>query len=205
MQWESTSNDTLARNTWFDKKPQQVACLPSKCDIYHAKRTLFYHILFLAHLLVLVDRDKLANNVVLPLEHLVPALQRLRLLWAEVLELVQRTVEILGQHLSIEAVASKTAGGVTASEVGIGASRAVKVPATRDIKDLTADGHEHGHVAFAVEGQQGSWGVGLEDGRGGVAGKSRRFAGLKEKVGGIGDDTKKYDVEGREQAAVDSY
>lgn len=180
--YEHICRNSRASNRTFAPPPPHhpsVSCQPSPhtsspyCD---------GDSLFLAQLLVLVDCDELADNVVLALEHVMPALQRLHLLRAEVLQLVQRTVEVLRQHVPVEAVAGQTTGSIAAGKVGVRASGAVEVPAAGDVKDLASDGHENRHVVLAVEGKQGPWVIGLEDRRRGVAGEGRRLAGLEEEV-----------------------
>lgn len=62
-------------------------------------------------------RNKLSNNQILLQESLFPALQVLQLLVIETLEIVEGTLEILGEHLFIEALACETASSVAAGKV----------------------------------------------------------------------------------------
>lgn len=125
--------------------------------------------------IVVGNRHKLANNVVLPGEGLLPALQGVHLAGSKTVERVQRAVQVLRQHVRVEAVAGQTAAGIATCKVGVRTAGAVEVAPVADVEDAAADGEEDGVAVFAVEGQQRSRGVGAEDlGRRAAGDRSRR-------------------------------
>lgn len=146
--------------------------------------------------------DQLADDQVLALEALLPAPQALHLLGAEALKRVQGSVEVLGQHLAVEAVAGEAAAGVAAGKVLVGAAGAVEVAARGDIEDTTAHGEVDGVAVEPIVGQQGARRVCLEDGGGGLARQLGRLARLEEQVGGVGRQEDEERVEGGREAGA---
>lgn len=148
----------------------------------------------------IAHRHQLADNLVLLVEPVLPALESLHLIRAEPLQRVQGPVQVLGQHVLVEAAAGKTAAGVTASKVGVRAAGAVEVAATRDIEDATADGKVDRLPVLSVEGEEGVRCVGLEDdcgrwGRQLGAGRGSR----EDHVGDVGQQAGEGDVQRNEQ------
>lgn len=125
---------------------------------------------------------QLANNQVLAEESLLPALQALHLLVPEPLERVKRAVEVLGQHVLVEAVAREATARIATSKVLVWTARPVEVAAAGDVEDAAPHGHVDGHVVRAVVGQQRARGEGAEDDGGRLARKRRWRRGLVEEV-----------------------
>lgn len=119
--------------------------------------------LLLLKLLEILHRHKLANNIILLRKPLLPAPQRIHLLSPQIRQRVQRPIQILSQHVLIEAPARKPAARIPTRKVCVRPARPVKVTTTGNVKDGAADGEEDGGAVFAVEGQQGVRVVGLED------------------------------------------
>ena len=61
--------------------------------------------------------NQLPYNKVLLQESLLPPLEILQLIGIQVLEVVKRALQILGEHLQVEALVGKTARGIPAGEV----------------------------------------------------------------------------------------
>lgn len=152
----------------------------------------------LLHRLVLLDADQPAHDVVLLLEPLLPAPQALHLGVAQPLEPVQVALQVLGEHVLVEAAAREPPRGVAPGKVAVGPAGAVEVPAAGDVEDAAADGEVDGAALLAGEGEEGRRGVGPEDGRrrrgrvlllGGPRGEDGR-------VECVGEDGEEDEVEG---------
>nr|POE89829.1 3-oxoacyl-[acyl-carrier-protein] reductase fabg [Quercus suber] len=124
--------------------------------------------------LVVPDRHQLADHQVLLSEPLLPAPQRFHLLPAQILQLIERALQVLGQHVLVEAPAGQPATRVSAGEVGIWTARAVEVAAGGDVEDLAAHGQIDGHAVGAVVGEELR---GREDAEDGGRGRGRQCHG----------------------------
>lgn len=178
-------------------------CKNCSAHLISAKYAFFYKSLLAAQRLKLLHRHKLANDVILLREPLLPPLQRVHLLGAQISQRVQRPIQILRQHVLVEAAARQATTGIPARKVLVGPAGAVKVAAARDVEDDAADGHVDGAVVGAVEGQEGVRVVGLEDDGGRLSGELRgRGFGEEGCVGCVEDDGDEEDVEGRDEAGA---
>jgi hypothetical protein len=107
---------------------------------------------------------QLADDKILFIEPLFPASQCIHLLGIQVLQRVERPIQIFGQHVLVEAAARQTSRGISASKVCVGAAGAVEVAAGGDIKDTAADGYVDWHVVEAIVGEERGRSEGAEDG-----------------------------------------
>lgn len=97
---------------------------------------------------------QLAHNKILAQELLLPVRQALHLVRAQPLEIVQRPLQVLCQHVLVEAVARQTPRRIAPCEIGIRPVGPVEVGARRDVKDAPAHGKVDWHAFCAVVGQQ---------------------------------------------------
>lgn len=118
----------------------------------------------LAHSLKLV---KVGNHKThLLVKSLNPSFQILHLLRRQIFTIIQRAIEVLGQHLLVEALTRQAPRGVPPRKILIRASRAVEVAPWGDVVDFAADGQVDGGVVLAVVLEQRARGECLEnDGR----------------------------------------
>lgn len=144
----------------------------------------------------LTDRHKRADDQVLAREPLLPALQGLELVPAQALQRVKRAVQVLGQHVLVEAPAGQAPRGVPAGEVLVGAAGAVEVPPGRDVEDAAPHGQVDRHAVLAVVGEQCAGREGAEDGGWWLLGDDGRRGGLEGDVEGVAQDEDQEDVEG---------
>ena len=107
--------------------------------------------------------SKATDLAYLLVEPLDPTLQVLQLLGAEILTIIKWTIEILGQHLLIEALTRETSRSITAGEVLVRSAGSVEVASAGHVVDFSLHGQVHGLTVFAVIGQQGPWCEGSED------------------------------------------
>jgi hypothetical protein len=149
-----------------------------------------------------VHGHQLAHNIVLFGEALLPALKGLHLVLAEALELVQGPVEVLGQHLLVEAAAGEATGGIATGKVGVGPAGPVKVAAARNVEDLAANGEEDLGTVLTVEGQERARRVRAEDG--GRCGRRQRRGrrSAEDGVARVGEDAEEDEVDGTKEAAA---
>jgi hypothetical protein len=109
-------------------------------------------------------RHQLSHNKVLFLESLFPTPQGIQLLSIQILQSVERSVQILGQHVLIKTTAGQASRRIAASEVCIGATRAIEVAAGCDVKDTATNREIDRHVVQAIVGEERGRGEGAEDG-----------------------------------------
>ena len=143
-------------------------------------------------------RHQLPHNQILLTKPLLPPPQSLHLLPTQVFQLIQRSLQILRQHIHIKRPTRKTATCVAAREVGVGSSRAVEVATWCDVKDAAADGEVDGGVVLAVVGEEGGWGEGFEDGGGwwGREGGGEGWGGPEAVVDQEGEEGEEDEVDG---------
>jgi hypothetical protein len=61
--------------------------------------------------------NQLPHNEILLQKPFLPSLQILQLVRTEILEIIQGSLQVLGEHILVEALERETAGGVAAGEV----------------------------------------------------------------------------------------
>ncbi|KIH92809.1 hypothetical protein SPBR_02672 [Sporothrix brasiliensis 5110] len=140
-----------------------------------------------------------AHDQVLAVKALLPALQGIQLLGREVVQRVQRPVEVLGQHGLVKRVRRQAAARIAAGKVFVGPAGAIEVAAGRDVKDAATDGQKHGATVLAVKGPEGVGGVGAEDGGRRVFGERRRRRRAEDAVESVEDDGGEEGVEGSDE------
>ena len=79
-----------------------------------------------------------------------PPIEVFELFAVQILALIQRPVEIFGQHLFVEALACETAGGVSAGEVLVGPAGAVEIAAGGYVVDFACGVGKGGLVGWSV-------------------------------------------------------
>lgn len=149
--------------------------------------------------LLIPHRHQLAHDEILVAELVLPPLERLELVGRQIRQLVERAVEVLGQHLLVEAAARESARRVPAGKVGVGPAGPVEAPAARDVKDAAPHGEVHGLVVLAVERQEGAWCEDLEDGGVGVGGGDVGRRRSEEGVSGPEEEAEEDEIEGGEK------
>lgn len=145
-----------------------------------------------------IHRDQSSNDIILLIEPLLPTLQRLHLIPSQILQLIQRPIQVLCQHILIEATARQSPAGIPSREVRVRTTRAVEVASARDIKYLAAHGEVHGSSVLAVVGEERVRGVGSEDDGRRRTRECCGCGGAEGEVDGVEDGGEEDDVEGRE-------
>lgn len=128
------------------------------------------------------DSYKLAHNEIFFKETLFPASQIFQLFSVKALELIQRSVQILCQHLFVEALACKSAAGITPGEVGIRPTGTVEIPPGGHVKDSTTDREVDGHAVKAIVREKLGRGKGPEDGRRRRSREGLRLGGFESPI-----------------------
>lgn len=95
-------------------------------------------------------RDGFSHLLIKPLN---PTLQILQLFGVQIGTIVERPVEVLGQHLLIEALAREPPGGISTREVLVGSAGTVEVAAAGHVVDFAAHRQVDWLVLGAVVGQ----------------------------------------------------
>lgn len=108
-------------------------------------------------------RHQSSHNKILPLKPLLPATQRLHLLCSQPIQRIQFCLQILRQHILIEATTRQSSTRVSARKVGVRAAGTVEVLARRDVEDSAADGKVDGWLCGAVVREQGWWCEGAKE------------------------------------------
>jgi hypothetical protein len=128
---------------------------------------------------------------------LLPALHGLHLLVTQVLERVQRSIEILGQHVLIEAATGQSSARIAACKVCIGAARAIEVAAARYVKDTTPDCQIYGHAIETIVWEELRRSKGAKHGRRWGAWECGWSRGLEAEVDEDGEEGEEDEVDGR--------
>ena len=128
------------------------------------------------------------NLLVEPLD---PTVQVLQLVLVQVHTVVQRSVEIDGQHLLVKTLTGKSPCGISPGEVLVWTAWAIEVPSRRHIVDLASDCEVNRPATFAVIFKQRARSVGLEDDWRWTFGKVNGRSGAETIIG-------EYDKEGEE-------
>src|SRR4051794_28523364 len=92
------------------------------------------------HLLLIPSSNKSPHNKVLLTEAVLPTLECLQLIAGKVCQSIKRAIQILGQHLLVEAPLRKAPRGIAARKVGIWPTWAVEVTAAGDVEHAAAHG-----------------------------------------------------------------
>jgi len=130
----------------------------------------------------LLECHQFPNDKILFVKSLNPTVQVLELFRRQVLAVVQRPVEVLGQHVLVEALAGQAPRRISAGKVLVRSPGAVEVAPAADVVDLASDGEVHGRVVLAAVFQERARRVGLEDDRGRAFGEHRRLLRLHAEV-----------------------
>lgn len=141
---------------------------------------------------------ELSDNQVLLQEALLPALQGLELLLVQVLECVKRSIEILGEHVLVEAAKGQPSACIASSKVGIGTSRTIEVSARCDVKNSATNGKIDGHSIKAIVWKELRRGKGPEDGRRRGAGEGLGLCGPEPEVHEEDEEREQEEVDWRE-------
>ena len=141
------------------------------------------------------DLDQPPNDQILLGKPLLPAPQGIPLLVGQVLQRIQRPVEVVRQHFLVEAAAGQAATGVAAGKVLVGPAGAVEVAAGTDVEDAATHGEIDGTGGGAVVGTELGRGEGAEEG-----GRGRGGEGGGEGEGGAGFEA---EVEEEEEEGED--
>lgn len=153
-------------------------------------------------LLLISSSNKPPHNKVLLTEALLPPLERLQLIPGKVRQSIKWAIQILGQHILVEAALRQTSRGIATRKVGVWPTGSVEVTAAGYVEDTPSHGKVDGGVVLAVEREQGSWGECLEDDSGFFFREGNRCLGLDECVDCVSEDAEQEDVEGGEDAVV---
>ena len=109
-----------------------------------------------------------------------PPIQILQLLRPQILAGIQRPIQILRQHLLIEALTRQSSRCISSREVFVGPAGTVEVAAGRDVVDFATDGEVDRGVVLAVVFEEGARGECLEDARAGLRGEGDGVGGAEE-------------------------
>lgn len=149
--------------------------------------------------LLLPDRHQPPNDQILALELLLPAIHGLHLLGAQVAQGVERPVEVLGQHVLVEAPAGQAAARIAAGKVLVGPAGAVELAAVADVEDAAAHGEVDGSAVLAVVGQERARGEVAEDDGRALLGEGGRRGGSYGGVESVAEEEEEEDVEGGDE------
>lgn len=141
--------------------------------------------------------NQLADDQIFLREALFPALECLQLLRVQILEIIERTVQVLGQHVLVEAAMCQASACVSSSKVGIGAARTVEVSPRRHIENTSTNGEIHRHAIQAIIWEQVRRGEGAEDGGRRSARKHLRRGRLETEIDQEDEEREEEDVDGR--------
>lgn len=145
-------------------------------------------------LVLIANSDKLAHNEILLAESVLPPLKSLQLVPGKICQGVKRTIQVLGQHILIEAALGQTPRSIATREVGVRPAGTVEVATTADIEDPPAHGEVHGGVVLAAVREESPGGEGLEDDGRFFLGKGNGRLGPEEGVDGVDEDTEEEDI-----------
>lgn len=141
--------------------------------------------------------DEFANDQVFLREALFPSAEGLPLLLVQVLQVVKRAIQVLGQHVLVEAAMSQTATRISASKVRIRTTGTVEVSSGRHVKNTAAHRKIDGHAIQAVVWEEVGRGEGAEDGGRRSFRKHLRLRGLETEIDQEDEEREKDDVDGR--------
>lgn len=116
------------------------------------------------------------------IEPLNPALEVIELLLGEISAVVERAVEVLGEHVLVEALAGEAARGIAAGEVLVGPAGSVEVAPGRHVVHLAAHRKVYRLIVRPVVRQQRPRRERPEHDRRGPARQRRCYAGLQPEV-----------------------
>lgn len=114
--------------------------------------------------LLLALRNQLAHHQILFEKPALPISQGGHFFFVQVLKIIQGPMQILGQHVIIEAPASQSATRIPPCEILIRSPGPVEVAPGGNVKDLTAYGEVDGLAVLAIKGYQFGGREGFEDG-----------------------------------------
>lgn len=141
-------------------------------------------------------RHQLAHDEILFLKPLLPPAQSLHLLPIQILQGVQGAIEVLGQHVLVEAATCQPATRIAPRKVGVGPARPVEIAARGDVKDAAAHGQVDGHAVEAVVGEERGGREGAEDCWWGCAGEGLWRRGLEAQVDEDSEEGEEDEVDG---------
>lgn len=159
--------------------------------------------LLLDLLLVLISSsNQLADDQVLLEEPLLPARHRLELVPGKIGQGIQRPVQILGEHLLVEAALRQTSRRIAASEVFVRPTRSVEVAPAGNVEHATTDGEVHRLAVLTIVGKKGARGKCTENNGGLLLREGDGGLRLEEGEGGVEDDAEEEQVERGEEGAI---
>ena len=130
-------------------------------------------------LALIPSSDEPPNNQVLALKPLLPIPHRIVLISPQIRQRIQRSIQILRQHLLVEAVKCQAARRIPSSEVGIRPTRSIEVAPRGDVEDTATDCEVDWSAVLAVIRKEGSRRKGAKDGRWWLFGKGGWGRGAK--------------------------
>lgn len=153
---------------------------------------------FLALLLflwLLPNRHQPSHNQIFGLKLLLPPSERLLFLRSKILQLVQRSIQVLGQHLIIKALHTQPPRRITTRKVLVRRTGTVELPAVGDVEHAPAHRKEDARLVAAVVREEGARGEGAEDDGGGFFGEGGCGCRFEGGVEAVEEDGEEEDVE----------